>query len=434
MNFSNESYEAFEVALRESGASDDSLRWRTRDMIFSALFHEPPTLRRLIGSSNLLFAVPGGWMIWVALRKVWGAFSKVRSEFHEADRHFLCLSRRSNHVARLQSAIDQRSGMERCVVWLRDPGAEADFNDEDSVELVPLGACWADHLSLRHLETANQEANHVEAVFPEATFLSISRLKVTLAMFLGAEAFWRRQLEPSNSSVLVTYEKDPLAKALLSTAEQMGVDERIHWTHGLRHSSQRATVANRMWCLTESDADYFRTRVPEGCEVSVKPSPESLHWIKVLGMLPKERKENPEFINFLVLGSGKDPGYTTDMSQGDMAVVASAATELGKRVRWRFRPHPGNVEQFQRDIVASGLGEVDFSTRPLVDDLAWSHAVGSAFSSVAIDIEPTGRPVFWIQAELRSLYSVREMVEAGLGIHLGAENAVVRIRETFRIS
>ncbi len=432
-DFSNESYEAFEAMLRAAGMGEGSLGWKLRDMAFSALYHDPLTWQRVRRSRNALFAMPGGWIAWLYSHHIGQRFSKAPALPSPADHHFLCLSARSNHIQRIVPEASARAAHGSCQIWAGNAKVAQALRDAGASHISVIDLPWAAYLDPDSIAIARRETAALLRALPPVDRLAASKLAVSIAIYHASLRFWRDALRGQPESVLTTYEKDPLSKAMLAVAEEIGVPERIHWTHGLRHSSQRATLANRLWCLTATDARHFQPRVPPGCLATHRPSPESIHWLNTIGLLPPETLRNPASVRFLVLGSGFDPGYTREMSLSDLGVIASVGKALGDRVQWRFRPHPGNIARFREDLTSVGLHEIDFSTRPLAEDLEWSHAVGSTFSSVAMDIEPTGRPIFWILSEIRPLYSVDQMIADGYGTHLDAATAAARIREIFHL-
>ncbi len=432
-DFSNESFEAFEELLRRSALDESSLGWQLRDMAFSALYHDPPTWQRIRRSRNAIFAIPEGWIPWLYSYHLAKRFTKIPSPAPPSDHHFLCLSARSNHIQRIVPEAATRSSNGSCTIWVTNPKAAQALQGTTTATIRGIDHPWAPFLDPTCIEIARTESARILNALPPVSRPAAAKLAVSLAIYQAALPFWRENLSAIPKSVLTTYEKDPLSKAMLTAAAETGVSERIHWTHGLRHSSQRVTLANQLWCLTSTDARYFQPKLPPGSTAIHRPSPESIHWLKNLGPLPPEILQNPPSVHFLVLGSGFDPGYTLEMSLADLRVIATARDALGPRVQWRFRPHPGNIQRFRDDLSKVGLHDIDFSTRTLAEDLQWSHAVGSTFSSVAMDIEPTGRPIFWILAEIRPLYSVDQMIADGYGTHLDAATAAAKIREIFHL-
>lgn len=430
-DFSNESFEAFEALLRKAGIDESSLGWQLRDMAFSALYHDPPTWQRIRSSRNVLFALPGGWIVWLYSYHLAAFFAKSPPLSPPADHHFLCLSARSNHIQRSAPEAAARSTHGSCAIWATNPQAAQALREASNVDIRLIGNPWVPFLDPACIELGLSESRRILRALPPVHRLAASKLAISFAIYQAALGFWRENLTGRPKTVLTTYEKDPVSKAMLAVAAEIGVAERIHWTHGLRHASQRVTLANQLWCLTPNDARYFQSKVPPGCVACHRPSPESEHWLKTIGPLPPDILQNPPCVHFLVLGSGYDPGYTREMSLADLGVIANARDALGDRVQWRFRPHPGNIPRFRDDLAATGLKNIDFSTRNLAEDLQWSHAVGSTFSSVAMDIEPTGRPIFWIMSAIRPLYSVDQMIREGYGIHLDQSTATFRISEIF---
>lgn len=433
-DFSNESFEEFENLLRKASIDESSLAWKLRDMTFSALYHDPPTWKRIRCSRNALFAIPGGWIAWLYSHHFSQRLVKTRPTLRAFDHHFLCLSARSNHIQRIIPEATARSSCGSCTIWATNSIAAESLRNLSSAHIQVVETPWADFLDPNCIEVAQRESRRILSAITPVSRLAASKLSVSLAIYQAALGFWRNSLTGQPKTVLTTYEKDPVAKAMLAVAGETGIAERIHWTHGLRHSSQRVTLANQLWCLKANDAHYFQSKVPHGCVACHRPSPESIQWLETIGRVPPETLRNPSAIRFLVLGSGFDPGYTREMSLADLGVIAKASKDLGDRVHWRFRPHPGNIQRFREDLAAVGLHEIDFSSRTLAEDLEWSDAVGSTFSSVAMDIEPTGRPIFWIHAEIRTLYSVDQMIREGYGIHIDSANAAKKIRETFQLA
>jgi hypothetical protein len=249
--------------------------------------------------------------------------------------------------------------------------------------------------------------------------------------YLGWRRFWEGRISTDTEFVLTTYEKDPCAKALLGVAKAQNVAVRIHWAHGLPHNSQQSTFASEMWCLTPPDVSYFSNVLPKYCTPRYKPSPEGLELAGRVGTLHPDDRMTFRPIHFLVLGPGCDPLYTKSDQVADLKVIAIAKRAFGDAIWWRFRPHPGNVPAFVQALTEAGLEGESVSTGPLDQDIAWAHAVGSAFSSVVIDAGLCGRTMFWTHESIRTLYSVDRLIAAGFGIHLGSENVVSRLKETF---
>ena len=432
-DFSNESFEAFEARLHAAGIGGDSLGWKLREMVFSALYHDPLTWQRVCAGRNALYAIPGGWIAWLYSHHISQRVSKRHVFPPPADHHFLCLSARSNHIQRIAPEASARAAQGSCRIWAANAKTAKALRDAGASHVSTIDLPWAAYLDPDSIAIARNETAAVIHSLPPVDRLAASKLAISFAIYHAALRFWREALRGQPKSVLTTYEKDPVSKAMLAVAEEIGVPERVHWTHGLRHSSQRATIANRLWCLTAADARHFQPKVPPGCLATHRPSPESIHWLNTIGPLPPETLRNPATVHFLFLGSGFEPDCTNEMSLADLRVIAAARHALGSRVQWRFRPHPGNIQRLSDNLSKLGMHDIDFSTRALAEDLAWSHAVGASFSSVAVDIEPTGRPVFWVQAEIRSLYSVDQMIADGFGTHLDAATADAKIRETFHL-
>ena len=434
VDFSNESYEAFEAALIASGIPETSPAWTCRDMAFSALFHDPLDWSRIRKGRYALFALPAGWIAWLYSHHWQHRLRPQAVPRVRADHHFLCLSSRSNHVRRIGPEAAKRASEGTCHIWCTHEKTVEMLRPYGDFGISMVSEPWADWLDTDIIRRASQALAEIRRALPLQDKLAAAKLASTFAIREASTRFWDSVFVEAPVSVLTTYEKDPLAKGFLEAARRKGTSRRVHWTHGLRHASQRVTESSELWCLTPADARYFASRLPAGCTPHCRRSPEADHWLETIGLLPETARHNPPTLHFLVLGSGFDPGYSVEMSVADMKVIAAAINSLGERVRWRFRPHPGNIARFRQDMEDAGIQDADFSTRSLGEDLGWSHAVGSSFSSVLLDIEPTGRPIFWIQAETRTLYSVDQMIADGFGIQLDAANAAARIRDAFGLS
>ena len=433
LDFSSESFGVFQVRLKNHVATD-SLLWVLRDGLFRTLFHDPLSARRLIRTKDAMLVAPAGWIPWFILRLV-HAKMKGRDAIPEPEligAHLLFLSPRSNHLKRIHPLFKEMTEEFRCRAWITHPALLEliDRSDQESFHFAP--DAWTKFLKPADLWRASRAARQLDRILPASvTQIQRSMVRVYIATFLAWKRFWNKQLVHAPELVLTTYEKDPIAKALFAVAFERGVPRRIHWAHSLRHASLQATLASELWCMTELDVRYYHDPLPGHCRASYKENPESAELIRTIGRVDDEELQGLETINFLVLGSGFDAAYTPELSREDMGVIKTAMSGLGNRVNWRFRPHPGNIPAFRADMDAHGLAGIALSNNTLNEDLQWAHAVASTFSSLLVDVRPTGRKIFWLHEEIRPLYGVDDLIREGYGIQLDSSTAVARIRQAF---
>ena len=434
LNFTSESFESFQAILKNR-CSPESWTWLLRDGIFATITHDPLSLRRIIRSKEALLVLPGGWMLWLLIYKVQAMLGRIpppptpTSTAH----HLLFLSTRSNHIKRMLPLLRECNQKASCLGWANQAQI-LQLIDKDLKHRMRLASnAWAFQLRVADLCVAASCAGDLKRSLDShhIPWLQRGKVRIYIAIFLAWRRFWEQQFKFQPESVLTTYEKDPMAKAMLHVAWEIGVPKRIHWAHGLRHASLQSTFSSELWCLIEPDVGYYRRILPAHCTPVHKQSPEALQLVQDIGILDKKDLQGLHSVNFLFLGNGFDSAYTDQMRIRDMEVIRQAMTTLKSQLNLRFRPHPGAVEKFKETLNELGLHDVDFSTRSLHEDLKWAHAVGGSFSSVLLDVLPTGRKVFWVQSEIRPLYGVDELIRQGYGIHVDSSTVVPRLREAF---
>jgi len=436
LDFSGESFERFQALLR-GHCHPESWLWILRDGIFSTITHDPLTLKRVIRTKDALLLLPGGWVVWLLLHKIFALLGKISPlpQPSGSTHHLLFLSARSNHIKRVLPLLRDFSEHASCTGWANQEKILSLIDENLKSQMRLAENSWGRTIRVSDLWTAASCGNELNRLIPRAMtpWLQRGKVRIYVAIFLAWRRFWNEQFQIRPEFVLTTYEKDPMAKAMLHVALEAGVPTRIHWAHGLRHASLQSTLATELWCLIEPDVNYYRALLPKNCEPIYKQSPEALELIRDIGILDENDLRGLECIHFLFLGNGFDASYTSDLSRADFKVIQTAMAGLGSQVRWRFRPHPGNIPSFRQDLAALGMEDVEVSTNPLRDDLQWAHAAGSPFSSVLVDMKQTGRKIFWVQEKIRPLYGVDELIREGYGIHIDSMTAVSRIREAFGI-
>ncbi len=429
MDYSNDSFERFQKMLGMA-AGEASLIWHLRDGLFAAAFYGS---KRRIDSMNRL---PGGWLLslgYQALKERNAPRQPSQNTAPNAS-HFLFLSTRNNHTRRLIPMLEDCLEADKpCMAWSAMPGIRelppANLRDR----FHDIQGMWTRHLTLSDLRRAASLAREVRGILKqELNRRQYAAICQYLVQFLAWRRFWRSTFTNHKpTSVISTFEKAPRVKSFFYAAWEMGVPERIHWIHGLRHASIQATLATELWCMTPGDVRFFKKRVPDACTPIVKDNPEAVELVEHVGVLDLDTIKAGTPLHFLFLGPGLDASYTREMRMSDLAIIRQMQETFGERISWRFRPHPSAKDRFKCELNESGIVVNDFSTRHLHDDLKWAHAVSSSWSSLLLDVRATGRPIFWIQSEIRSLGAVDELIEDGIGVHLDAAVGVERLAKAF---
>lgn len=424
MDYSNESFERFQQAISKAHGND-SLHWSLRDALFAEAFYgKANRLRKL-------FRFPGGWLVALLaqyVRERRGAESAYPESPPDAC-HYLFLSTRNNHTRRLMPLLESEMGEGRaCVAWYGVPGIPELAPASLQPVLHSVAGAWTRHIRFPDIQEASRLTRELEAILPEDLDApKLAAIRVYLVQFMAWRRFWLERLQNRPSKIISTFEKAPRVKAFFHAAWELGIPDRIHWVHGLRHASIQATLASELWCMTPGDVRFFKERVPNFCTPRVRKNPEAAELAAAIGVLDPASLRQDEPIHFLFLGPGLEASYAKEMRMADLAVISKIQHDLGDRISWRFRPHPSASDRFRAELTAAGIEVQDFSTRHLHDDLKWSHAVGSSWSSLLLDIRETGRHIFWVQAEIRTLGAVDELIADGIGIHLSKSSKSIMI-------
>jgi len=425
MTYSNESFEHFQEKL-ENAKGSDPLLWELRDSLFAEVFYGKE--RRI----DILNRLPGGWMLSLAFQYFQNRLKAVSNRLPEPNSgqsHFLFLSTRNNHINRLLPLYTKHRSSADCRAWYTMEGVPAETNDAGNPQILRIVGEWSRHLRVGDLFFAAKLSKQIWAVFPrELTPIQVSKIRIYLVQFMAWKRFWDQALGEQPQMIATTFEKSPQAKAFFYSARDKQTPRRIHWIHGLRHASIQSTLATELWCMTPGDVRYFETRIPDYCTATLKRNPEADELAEKIGYFNPHQIQKRGHIRFLFLGPGKEASYTREMRMADLAIIRAIQEELGALVEWRFRPHPSARERFQAELDEADIRIPDFSGRDLNDDLKWADAVGSSWSSLLLDVRETGRPIFWIQSEIRNLGAVDELIADGIGTHLNMSNAAYQIK------
>ena len=344
---------------------------------------------------------------------------------------FLFCSARNNHINRLYPLFKDTSAEQDLCGWVSDSAVFGKIDETHNSLLKRIDGQWARMLKWKHFSEANKLCRELASAIPG--FFSktdMRKIHVFFVMFLTWKEVWESVLHPDVREVYCTFEKSPVVKAFYAAAKDFGVPKRIHWIHGLRHSSIQSTYATELWCMTKGDVRFFETRVPTYCKPMKKRNPEADMMIEAIG-IKRPREYYEDSVHFLFLGPGLESSYSEGMRLEDLNIIKSAQEALGNSVTWRFRPHPSAVKRFQSELEKVGVRIDEFSSYPLNEDLKWADAVGSSWSSLLLDVKETGRPIFWVQSKLRTLGGVDELVEDGVGYHASQESFEHRLTEVF---
>jgi len=427
LNFSNAAFDKFQAQLRCS-VSENSLVWLLRDGIFGELTHSRPVWSQRLGYCDRLLFLPHGWLMYAISRALFAVPKPTR---RPAKSHVLFLSTRSNHLIRSSETLFNQLELGSAQGWLAYPFSQTKLSPLVQQHVASLHNRWVREIRPSDIRIALRVESCISRLFPvESSRVIRQKVRLYALAYCGWKRFWNHQIGSETDFVLTTYEKSPLAKAMLSVASERNVPRRVHWAHGLPHNSQQATFASEMWCLTPPDVEFFSSVLPPCCTPVYKPSPEGLDLAEKIGRMRPSDIKSQRPVHFLYLGAGRDPLYKNSDQLADLKVIANAKNAFGAAIEWRFRPHPSNVHELLSAINGVGIENANISEGSLEDDLRWAHAVGSAFTSVMIDAELAGRTLFWVHSEIRPLYSVDRLIASGFGIHLGAKNAIQRLSET----
>lgn len=429
MNYSNESFEKFQQTISEKHGKE-SLLWRIRDALFAEAFY---------GKSNRLrklFHIPGGWLLvlLVLFLREQRNSSPTVPETQPKDLHFLFPSPRNNHMGRLMPLLkSELAAGKTCIAYYEDSSIPNLIPDPLRPYFHSLAGTWTKHVRIKDIRESRRLSRQLKtSLKTDLDETKCAALCVYLVQFFAWRRFWLARLGNHPSKIVSTFEKAPKIKAFFHAAWEHDVPHRVHWIHGLRHSSIQATLSTDLWCMTPGDVRFFENRVPSYCTPSVKQNPEAKELANAIGILDPIALRERKLMHFLFLGPGLEASYDKDMRMADLAVINKIQHEFSDRISWRFRPHPSASERFQTELTEAGIEIQDFSSRHLHDDLKWSHAVGSSWSSLLLDIHETGRPIFWVQAEIRTLGAVDELIADGIGIHLDAKCGILRMKKALK--
>lgn len=428
MDYSNESFERFQQTLKLE-VEEESLLWQLRDALFAEAFYGKKR------KFPWLYSLPFGWLLVLAFLWIQSWRNLARRSIpisSAASHHFLFLSERNNHTARLLPLYREIRKSNSCAAWynIKNLGELAQLDERDEFKFI--AGEWTIKIRFQDIYAASRLSKKLAGIFPEdLTKSDRNTITIYLVEFFAWQRFWESTLDPSCQYIASTFEKSSIAKAFFYVAHSLDAQHRIHWIHGLRHASLQSTLASELWCMTPGDVRFFEKCLPIYCTAHVKGNPEAAELAATISVLDPASLRESDSIHFLFLGPGEEKSYTKDMRMSDLAIIKSLQQHFNSRIQWRFRPHPSATDRFRKELIEAGITIEDFSSGHLHDDLKWAHAIGSSWSSLLLDVRATGRPIFWIQSEIRNLGAVDELIEDGIGVHLDATTGVDRLQQAF---
>jgi len=431
MEYSNKNFDRFQDEISESLGREHFL-YKLRDALFMNLAYGHNAWK-----SDLLLYLPFGAYLILGLDYLKGLRRRGETpELEAAEKHFLllCCSERSNHMDRIFHFRDhlKQQGIPY-QLWKVSLPDQSRIYDEVSANTVNISGQWTRWGLRPHFASARRDVSVLRGLFGKKfKARDYRRTFQYLVKYRAWTLFWEEQLFEHSPGVFCTFEKGDAIKPMFRVAEDKGLARRVHWVHGLRHHSLQATSASELWVLTDGDVEFFSGKVGRHCNVIQHNNPFADVLRERLGGWTRANSAARGTVRFLFLGPGGESSYTDSMRAADLAILRTAQEAMGSRVEWRFRPHPAVRKRFLRELKEAGLSVTDFSENELFDDIAWSDAVGSSWSSLLLDIYATGRPVFWVQASMRSLGGADELIKAGVGTWVHAENVVSELESVLQ--
>lgn len=374
--------------------------------------------------------IPGGSILSLIKHKALMKQNKVNSSLDKVKTCVVIPSMRSNHIGRLIPFMEDNPS--HYGVFTTTP-SKLDFSKNDKVQWShDITGAWTKKLRPTHYLKSKKIISDISLNVPvDLNATQKYMLSMYVCQFFAWLEVWNELLSNCKPDrIITTFECSSSAKALFVSASELEIPSRIHWYGGMRHAMLQSTLSTELWCQTLSDARYYQNKIPSQCKALFMENPERVKLGNDLGIINRDQiHEGP--LRFLFLGPGSNPVYTKSMRMADLSVIKSVQNAFGNKIVWRFRPHPGKVQRFHDELSEAEVTSDDFSTRPLNDDLKWAHAIGTATSTLLLDLVKTDRKLFWIQYNLRSISSVDEHLADGIGIHLDYDACVHKLSQIY---
>lgn len=425
MEYSDAGFEEFQNLLR-SNRETNRLLWRLRDNIYSALYY------RVLGE-NPGKRHAGGLWLWIAwaVRKAFTPATQrplpldSGQHFHF---HFLFCGTHSAHFDTLVPLLREAAAhpaRRAVIVWnfglttdqenfLRKIG---DVLVMRVPEIFPsvlvrrkLVALWRTVREVFRLQRQLRSTPHKYALSQRRSFVGES-----IFQFLLSGHLWKDLLRNEHEgAVFTTTESLYLCKALFDLARQRKM-RAVHLCHGLRHAMHQVTRATDLCAFSEMDRRWFQSRVDADCTVRAIGNPR-FESIRELVGEPRPRKAGAPFrLLFFSPGSPESP-YTAEMINADMAVLAADAAVRAK-FSVRIRPHPRqSLDHLAQTLREIGLHVDEVSRGTLAEDITWSDAAATTWSTALLEAAVSRRPCYWIDVGAKGFGGTEELEREGVGL------------------
>jgi hypothetical protein len=215
-----------------------------------------------------------------------------------------------------------------------------------------------------------------------------------------------------HQAVFLTYELLPEAKAWVQWAREAG-RRVVHVMHGQWLPTYQVTLATDLLLFSKVDEPWFRERVDPQVKIWTIGHPR-LEMIRREVGLP-EAPSSPRLPRIAFFSQPSEGDYSRELRCRDWAILAG----LRGRAEVRFRPHPReSLEVAMMDLKSIGADFIELSEAGLKEDLAWSDAVASSWSTVSLEAAVCGRGVFWTCTTPEKYKASQELQRAGIGVLL----------------
>ncbi len=221
-----------------------------------------------------------------------------------------------------------------------------------------------------------------------------------------------RCFPPPIHSLFVSYEMIADTKGLIIWAREAGIRV-FHVMHGQRLPTYQVTRATDVVLFSAIDEPWFRQRLPDDIRIQTVGHPRLETIRTTVPPPPPDADRRLPHISFFSQPSEMD--YSREERLRDWSILAG----LRGKAKVRFRLHPReSPASAMADLKQLGTDFVEISSAGLLNDLAWSDAVASSWSTVSMEAAACGRGIFWTCADPDRYEAPRELRSQGLGVLL----------------
>ena len=419
LHYSDADFVRFEEALKRGGSREAV--WRRRVGIYLSLI--PPLEQR----KRFRFGVSG---ILAEMLRDWARSKRRASPIPPADFFFLifgALSKEYDSLKPVASALSER-GHSVTVLWVVDGREAARERLENwggarvvlmsradllgGARIFPVGAwCRALKVGLQALLALAREAEFRRALWKQ---------RARVASRLVNEELWARFY----ASRLKTFRYRGVAFAADTSEPGAALAEHAckqgwashHFLHGFANLVHTRTLAERVYCFSEPEREFFVDAGWPGDHVFADGHPRQQ---SIISEIEKRRTTVPNAggLRVLFANQGVDGDYDEGHHAGTMEAVFTAISRLGLApAGFRIRLHPSANRAF--DLGMCGRHSIDpgcVSSRPVAEDLAWCNVLITPWSTMAVEAAYAGCALIWIAVGTFQ-FAVRErLIAAGYG-------------------